>query len=418
MTNPSDTPKRASKIWGAIPSLGLLFTGLYLSITGKWSLIPWVPVGPGPFMDLVALTSTAECLRTSGWTLDSPSCDPYDRKFNYPSLWVYVFALFRLDAADTSWLGVAFLVLLCLVVLALGSGMRTSGARPADYLWLSIATVSPAVLFAVERGNVDILILALVLLATLAQIHRFSGTAGFLVGIATLLKLFPIGSSGLLLVGRGRGIRGWIGLFATLAVGTILLVPELRAIGGRTPSGDLVSYGMSVPIRWAYQWLDIQPHPLALRLLGLALFLIFLAVISIVALRWSPLRGQLATSANYMLHRPQAAGLFVASGGAWLVSYATDSFDYKMIFLLPVLAVLLPMAHESWLPRILSVAIVLEMWLSSLMPAPLQVVGDLVWLVTTPMLVILYLTLLWRLLQDRLVEFREGRRADYPSVTG
>lgn len=418
MTNPGETVKRASRVWVVAPALGLLLTGLFLGLTGKWSLLPWIPVGAGPFMDLVALTSTAGCLRVEGWTLESPSCDPYGRKFNYPSLWVYVFALFRLDTADTSWLGMAFLAVLCFVVLALAIAMRASGARPVDYLWLSLSAVSPAVLFAAERGNVDILILAIVLVATFAQIRRYSGTAGFLVGLATMLKLFPIGSSGLLLVGRGRGVRGWISLMATLAVGAVLVVPELRAIGGRTPSGDLVSYGMSVPIRWAHQWLDVQPHPLALRLLGLAVFLIFLAVIGVVTLRWSPLRGQVATSANYMLHRPQAAGLFLASGGAWLVSYATDSFDYKMIFLLPVLAALLPMTHDSWLSRMLSAAIILEMWLSSLMPAPLQVVGDFVWLVTTPMLVIFYLALLWRLLQDRLVEFREGRRPDILSVTG
>lgn len=418
MTNLGETVKRASRVWVVVPPLGLLFTGLFFSLTGKWSLLPWIPVGAGPFMDLVALTSTAECLRAEGWTLESPSCDPYDRKFNYPSLWVYVFALFGLDAADTSWLGVAFLAVLCLVVLALACAMRASGARPVDYLWLSLAAVSPAALFAVERGNVDILILAIVLVATFAQIRRFSGTAGFLLGVAAMLKLFPIGSSGLLLVGRGRGVRGWIGLTATLAVGAVLLLPEIRAIGGRTPSGDLVSYGMSVPVRWVCQWLGLQPHPLTLRFLGLALFLICLAVAGVVALRWNPLKRQVSASVSYMVHRPLTGALFVASGGAWLLSYATDSFDYKMIFLLPVLAALLPMAHDAWLPRILSAAIILEMWLSALMPAPLQILGDVVWLVATPTLAILFLTLLWRLLQDRIVEFRAGRRGSSPIVTG
>ena len=418
MTIPVDTVKRPSMIWVLIPSLGLMLTGLGLSITGKWSLIPWVPIGPGPFMDLVALTSTAECLMAEGWTLESPSCDPYDRKFNYPSLWVYVFAILRLDSADTFWLGLVFLGILCVVVLALTIAMHTSGARTMDYLLFSLAALSPAVLFAVERGNVDIVILALVLLAALAQIRQFSGMAGFLVGLTSLLKLFPIGSSGLLLVGRGRGVRGWASLAATLAVGVLLLAPELRTIGGRTPSGDLVSYGMSVPIRWLYQFLGMQPNPLILRILGLILFLTCLAAIGIVASRWRSLRRQLVTVSHHITDRPQAAAVFLAGGGAWLLSYATDSFDYKMIFLLPVLAVLLPIAPRSWLARTLSAAFILELWLGALMPMPLQVVGDLIWLVVTPMLVLLFLVLIWQLVEDRLSEFRERRQANSPTVAG
>jgi hypothetical protein len=400
---------RTPLVVACVPAGLLLVIALGLSLTGRYGDVPWIPVGPEPFLDLIALTSTSECLTTSGWTIAGPSCDPYGRLFNYPSAWVYLFALFHLNADSTFLVGNVFILILVGVVLVVGLLIRRAGARPSDYLVLSLAAVSPAVLFATERGNVDILILGLLVVAVLAQLRCFTGTAGVVIGLATSLKLFPIGASGLLLVETRRSLRGWIGLVATLSVGGLLLLSELRMIGGRTPSGDLVSYGMSVPIRWAFQILGGTPHPLLLRVLGLALFLTVTALYGMVLLASSGVRQHILDASKVLSETAALLALFVTGLGAFLVSYATDSFDYKMILLLPVVASCLTLGQRSAVWRAVGILLTILMWCSSLMPTWLQVAGDILWVIVAPALLILYLIQLWWLMRAWTSHLRSGR---------
>ena len=82
------------------------------------------------------------------------SCNPAN--FNVPPIWLWL-GFFGINGSDATWLSVAMIATAFGVMLALLKGRSIS-----DGVLALVAILSPSVMMGVERGNFDLLILALV----------------------------------------------------------------------------------------------------------------------------------------------------------------------------------------------------------------------------------------------------------------
>jgi len=111
-----------------------------------------VPTGPSLFFDTRNVTAALDCSRLGFDPLVENPCDPWDRPMNYPRLWLALRWL-GLDRSHTDALAVAFIALFIASVLLL-LGRITLGQG----IVVAMAICSPAVMFAIERANMDIVV--------------------------------------------------------------------------------------------------------------------------------------------------------------------------------------------------------------------------------------------------------------------
>ncbi len=143
---------------------------------------------PAPFLDTDTVLSAVRCVRKGVDVFAANPCDPLQRVFDYSPLWLL---LAKLPPALTGLNALGLLTdLAFLGVLPLLPGGRTRG----DAWTIAAGVVSSAVVFAVERGNNDLVLFALVAgaaaLATRSAGFRFVGYG--LALLAGLLKYYPM----------------------------------------------------------------------------------------------------------------------------------------------------------------------------------------------------------------------------------
>ena len=148
-----------------------------------------VPSGPSLFFDARNLTAAWECSRGGYDPLYENPCDPWGRPLMYLRPWL-VFAPLGLDQSHTFALGV-MLIGAVFVVFSLLVGRVPLGTG----LILALAACSPSVMFALERGNMDVALFLLVTLAVLLW-RTFPVPARvvspILVVLAASAKLYPV----------------------------------------------------------------------------------------------------------------------------------------------------------------------------------------------------------------------------------
>lgn len=229
---------------GAVVALGLAGTAAALLALGHivgwdptWRTFGVTPLQP-PFFDMHVINDYAACARAG--------VDPYTPRacsivnFNIPPTWLLVGSL-GVDGSDSAWLSAAVIAALAIVMVLLLRG------RTWYYGAIALgALISPSVMMGVERGNLDLLVLALVGSAALIYDERKVGRAcaalGYLaIGIA--LKLVPMFC--VALVARFSR-RTFIFAGATAVLSLILLylmMDYVFLIRRNVPTTFILSYG-------------------------------------------------------------------------------------------------------------------------------------------------------------------------------
>ena len=181
--------------------------GWFIS-TGSWQqfgiwTVPSVIGWTTGFADLANQTATADCIAEG---LDVASCDPYGRPYTpYAVLPGRMLAFFGLGLAQTGSLGIALAGLYVSVVWLLGRTITRGWSRKASGLVVMLAlltagALTPTALLLVERGQLDIIILALSasglaafsLHTKAAQIARPLGALA--LALSVIVKYFNIGA--------------------------------------------------------------------------------------------------------------------------------------------------------------------------------------------------------------------------------
>ncbi len=328
------------------------------------SLQPWhrlafapirlVAMAPPPFADLAMLTHSARCDGSLSDLFDGRvSCDPYGRLFTYPPMALWMFRILGLSSASLGWVGVALGAAVALLTGAYFFALIPSAAIAG--LLLALAYLSLPFQLALERGNNDLivfLLLALLALALSSQKRASAAASAALAFLAVATKVLPL--SGIIstqLLYPRAGSRGRIplqnlrwGLLGGLA-GLSLVLPWLGSILRNSPGppGGLLSHGLMAH-QVCYQWMTdfnlsgAQSRILAFGCLGMKLLFLLAGVVGARRLGLADrLRQFLASDANRLDSRLFEVTVCLFTG-TWLGTYLlTRSYDYKFIFLLPVL---------------------------------------------------------------------------------
>ena len=376
----------------------------YFIASGNWQLFgiwtePSIIGWATGFADLANQTATADCLRNNAAVT---TCDPYNRDFQpYALLPARVLLTFGLGAAQTGILGNAlaavYVVTIWFLARTIARGWSRSIALLFGFLTLfTFAALTPPVLLAVERGQLDILILALATVGLAA--FAFQGSAATAIRgigviglfVSVVVKYFNLGVFVAFLAPRRWSWWAGVGMAASIAF-LLVNLGDVRAAQSTAGADDAatsrVMFGastlfvtLSVPDPLAFEPPPEQQLPMALfTAAGIAIFF------ALAAAWWWWFR---------MIGLPEPPGvgwywIVGSAGSVGLLYLLGPSNDYRLMLLLPLLA-----AVGSWWGRggasgpLVLVAVLLTMAMATnawmipnpsgwVLPEPAMIVGEI-----------------------------------------
>jgi hypothetical protein len=248
--NPVTPPRADGRRWCVAILLGYV---LILSAACFWFGKSRVLTAAGApqmsehFADLSLFAAARHALEQGGDPYLKNTYDPWGRPFNYPRIWL-TFMRFPM-----SWVPAVGAVLI--LALLGGTVWWLGRLSTSQGLLAGAALCSPPLVLAMERGNCDLVIYLIALLA-LAALHRgWRAGAWLAVFLAFALKLFP--AAGFVIFLREGWRRGWPWIVAGVAAtaGYVALQQhEIRTVLHHTPVDLLMSYGSTHWTKVAEHW--------------------------------------------------------------------------------------------------------------------------------------------------------------------
>ena len=326
-----------------------------------------VPSGPSLFFDARNLTAAWECQRLGYDPLYANPCDPWGRPLMYLRPWLLLGSL-GLNQSHTA----------AIAVILIGSLFLLFGALPGRVpggtgIVLAFAACSPAVMFAVERANMDIALFSLLAIAALVW-RAFPRAAGVvspvLVLIAATAKLYPAFALPAFLVVPHR-VAARTALLALAAFGLYLTLSfeDVRHVAEIATQGQDLSYGARILPAHLYHRVgaDRWAGPAALKQLLAGVPLALVAVTVAVRVRRRLAASGDATPAASALLVPMHMGAFIYLGTFTMA----NNFDYRLVFLLLTIPQLtewvrMPRHRLSTLAAATLVGVLTLLWVGSL----------------------------------------------------
>jgi hypothetical protein len=352
----------------------LVAVAVYLATVASgrvvWGVDLWprlgVPSGPSLFFDARNLTAAWECQRLGYDTLYVSPCDPWGRPLNYPRPWLLL-GVFGLNQSHTFAIA-AVLIAAMFVSFSLVVGPVPVGSG----IVMALAACSPAIMLAVERGNMDIAMFSLMAMSVLWW-QMFPGTSRvvspILMLVAAVAKLYPVLALPAFMVTRSRTtVRTSLLCLAGFSLYLAYSFSDIVHIARIAPQGDLFSYGARILLAHLYHQTgaDHWAGPAVLKQLLAGVLLAFVVTaIGVRARRLAPPyeNSMVAQAPLIALH----AGSLVYIG-----TFAVEkNFDYRLVFLLLTLPQLCAWARISThrlssLASLTVVAILVLLWVGSL----------------------------------------------------
>jgi hypothetical protein len=221
-----------------IALLVLLCSGYWIGWDATWRSLDVTPLQPH-FYDMHAVTDHAACSVKGFNAYILNPCDPRTL-FNYPPIWLRLGYL-GIDGSDSAWLSVTITVIALGVLI-----IHLKGRSVGDGALASMAILSPSLLMGIERGNIDLFILALVggaaLIAAKHTSYRLLWALA-LVGLAVVLKLYPLFCVAFAACLNRRSFLFAAALTA-MSLGYFTIINDyIPTIRQNTPTTFILSYG-------------------------------------------------------------------------------------------------------------------------------------------------------------------------------
>src|SRR5262245_40037972 len=358
---------------GRLVVIGALIVYLAMIAAGRlvWGVDIWpslgVPSGPSLFFDCRNLTAAWESSRLGYDPLYVSPRDPWGRPLMYLRPWLLLGA-FGLDQSHTIALGVVLVAAMFLSFVAL-VGRVTLGTGVV----LAVAACSPAIMFAVERANMDIALFSIISLALLLWRtcpRPAAVVSPMLVLVGAVAKLYPIFALPAFVVASNRtAARAAIVCIAVFAAYGAYNATDILHVAQIATQGEGFSYGARILPAHLYHQVGAD------RWAGPAALKQFIAVIplacvaSLIVFRVRRRIGSRASEGT-----PTSAALLGLHVGAliYLGTFATaNNFDYRLVFLLLTLPQLVewaavPAHRLSPLAVTTLLSIVILLWIGSL----------------------------------------------------
>jgi hypothetical protein len=330
-----------------------------------------VPSEDTIFYDARNVAAAADCRRLGHDPLVDNPCDPSARPMNYPRMWLLL-RFVGLHQSHTPVFGaVVVLLFVASVLLLVGRLTLPQGALVAA------ALCSPAVMFAVERGNMDLVLFMLLVLAVVTWQARSEATrllSPALVLVAAAAKLYgAFALPAYALTGHRRWRWITAGAFALLAAYLVATADDIEKVARAPEGGLLYSFGARILIGHLYH----QVVPDEWRggtIVAQAIAVIPLLVLTVAAWLWA--RRRLAPGdADPATAGDGALLAFHLGALIYLGTFATrKNGDYRLVCLLLTLPLLLawgsPRTREPRrrVARAGLTAVLAALWLGALSP--------------------------------------------------
>ena len=358
---------------GRVIVIGAVIVYLTVIATGRllWGVDLWpflgVPSGPSLFFDARNLTAAWESSRLGYDPLYISPRDPWGRPLMYLRPWLLLGVL-GLDQSHTTAIAVV------LVTAMFVSFVSLVGRVPLGTgVVLAFAACSPAVMFAVERANMDIALFSLIALALLLW-RNFPRPAAVvsptLVLVGAMAKLYPVFALPAFVVARSRtASRAALVCMAVFAVYCVYSLKDIVHVAQIATQGEGFSYGARILPAHLYHQVgaDRWAGPAALKqlLAAVPLGCLALAIVFRVRRRVGSLDDERIPTTAALL------GLHIGSL-IYLGTFATaNNFDYRLVFLLFTLPQLVEWAAQpahrlSSLAAATLLSILVLLWVGSL----------------------------------------------------
>lgn len=350
--------KRAHEVYPVTVVILIIFFYTFVAWRSLWGFVLQI-AQTAPFGDLRVVTSAAGCYNgIASIDFVGNSCTNWlalaggypAEPYNYPAFWARALATIGVSDKSLSLLGILFIF-----IFAISTGILVKLATEGEKtLWspliLLILSFSPASILALERGNFDVLAYSTVVFGTYLAVRGKPIAAGFVLAAASVLKIFPTGSFGVVVASSRRRKTAILVFATTLFVGSLLVVGDIPQILSRTPQSSQASFGISVLPLAAAKILGFTLSNTGARLIGFALFLAFIVIILMLEhnsqssfSRWSKtLALQVALDRN-------SKSLILAGLGTFSVAYLLGAnWDYRAIFLIIAAAGFSRLATSLW----------------------------------------------------------------------
>jgi len=234
-----------------------------------------------------------------------------DWVYNYPRWWLYADRL-GLNAKTLNGFGIGLgSIFLGTFIFILGRLTLEEG------LWASLFVLSPCVMLAVERGNIDLVLF--ILLGVCVGIRRVIPLSILLMVFATVLKLFPVFGLLAFVAPPWRKTLPWLAAAVVICLSYFIFdLAELNRVAALTPHLPFRSYGASTLFMQIHQ----SPH---------VVFADLILVVVIVLSVWFSAK---APSSVEHLWWQRDLFTFRIGAGVFLGTFALlSNWDYRLIFL-------------------------------------------------------------------------------------
>jgi hypothetical protein len=316
--------------------LAVLITALlfyFLGYENTWKL--WnLPTKMPPFFDLRLITGSAESYAAGNDPMFHNPLDPAQRYFNYPRIWYLILA----SGINQGWtiptgVGLAAIFLLSVILFP---GDLTS----LSSVWIFLGVISPAVMFGLERENVDLTFFILLAFA-LILMGRSVTISMILFFVAVVFKIFPILGLGYLFGPDKRHSIQRVILGAGLAGFYFLITFQvIIRIFATTQQGPDYSYGVAVlPLQIAEILSLTKASEFSLRI-----------VFTLVGIAIAILPALIGISQHMKFRAPNLQNLraFWIGAGIYIGTFLLgNNWDYRLMFLLFVIPQILEWAGQK-----------------------------------------------------------------------
>jgi hypothetical protein len=315
-----------------------------LGLTSNFHLLG-VPAMNPSFADLRLITTASECLQNSLWTMISPSCDPWGRPFNYPTIWVQIFSFFGVTEANTQFIGVLEILILSSVFCYWIWKFKSFYEVGEGFIYSALIAcflLSPPILLLMERGNIDSLIFAGLTLAAIILRRHLILISGFIIAFLGSLKIYPfLGIYAVLKSTKSRSNQ--ILILTASTFGGLLIIKEIEFISNRSiTTWNSSSYGMSILPLMLLQRLGFEEPRIVSALIGL----VFLLAVSVVLNFF--VGKQIYKKAKLLHENYQDVGSFNMFVSVFVFSYLMGtSYDYRLVITFPIFMALYYVSENS-----------------------------------------------------------------------
>jgi hypothetical protein len=336
-------------------SLGVGIT-VHGDLHGAWNMIH-IPSNTPFFSDTRGFTHAIDCVLHGQDPYKVSTFDPWHRLYNYPPAWLSARYL-GITSRSSNLIGILLAITAICAYLALFNARTVISA-----FIVLLALTSRCVLLAVERGNTDQAVFFLLVLGFFLierqRPHLQTRLTALLITVLTVIKVYPIVTVGVFLDRRRGNLKA--AFTAVIAFAALLLTAgyKLPLLFANTPRDPDTSFG-TFPFFYSVTkhllpseaHLILENHnfaPIAALLLGAVSLLAGVAVGSkldrfLPRLRSDHARGAIAIACLSIFCFAFMAG---------------SSYDYRLIYLLGVLAYLIEDIDRGVSPRSISAAVLI-----------------------------------------------------------